>query len=102
MKEIPTTVKTKEWYAFLELQIPEKNFADKVYVELSTVSIATRVESERKVKCESLGEHLSDCFIGSNQINPDNEYLSVKLDLMATLSGKMYIEIDEVKSLKVN
>jgi len=94
LKDISTAVRAKEWYAFLELQVPEKNFVDRVYVELSTVNIGTKVQSEPKVKCESLGERLSDCFIGSNQINPATEYLRVKLGLMATLSGKMYIEID--------
>lgn len=70
LKDIPSAVRAKEWYAFLELQVSENNFVDKVYVELSTFNIATKVHSEPKVKCESLGEHLTDCFIGSNQINP--------------------------------
>ena len=53
LKDIPSALRFKEWYAFLELQVPENNFVDKVYVELSTVDIATKVPSEPKVKCES-------------------------------------------------
>ena len=53
LKDIPSAFRFKEWYAFLELQVPENNFVDRVYVELSTVDIATKVPSEPKVKCES-------------------------------------------------
>ena len=91
MRDLPSTLRDKEWYAFLELEVPERNFADKVYVELTTVSITNKTESGRKVECENVGEHLSDCFIARTQINPENEYLKVKLSLMSTMAGKIYI-----------
>ena len=44
---------------------------------------------------------MSDCFIGSSQIDTQKEYLSVKLSFIQNISGSISIEIDEVKTLKL-
>lgn len=62
----------KEWYAFVTFNLAEQYFAEKFKVRLYTVSKTEEVESDAKVECESIGKHLTDCFISSSQIDPSS------------------------------
>ena len=47
------------------------------------------VESDVKVECERVGNHFSDCFIGSSQINPEKDVLKIKLLFYKEMKGTM-------------
>ena len=43
---------------------------EKFYIAISTIANLTKEDSKIKVRCEARGEHLTDCFIGYDQVDP--------------------------------
>lgn len=67
---MPSELKGKEWYAFVLVELPQEKMFEKFYIEISTFATLAKEESKIKVRCAARGEHLTDCFIGYDQVDP--------------------------------